>query len=73
MSEKTKPASDPKPAAEQKPIEAWRDALGTNKTLFVGLLAANGWAEGYECTQKEYEKAVESFLKKPVRPAKKGR
>ncbi|QUO43454.1 hypothetical protein KDJ56_11135 [Brevibacillus composti] len=75
MSEKQKTTADQKAAVaeERKPIEHWRDALGTDKTLFVGLLSAYGWAEGYECTQKEYEKAVNGFLKKPVRPAKKGR
>lgn len=73
MSEKLKAATPQKEAAERRPIEHWRDALGTSRTLFVGLLAANGWVEGYECTQKEYERAVEDFLKKPVRPVKKGR
>lgn len=71
MTDKQKPA-EAKQAAATQPIEQWRDALGTDKTLFVGLLAATGWAEGYECTQKEYEKAVQDFLKAPVQP-KKGR
>lgn len=72
--EKQQPAEPaPKQTAERKPIEHWRDALGTDRPVFVGLLAVNGWALGYECTQKDYEKAVDGFLKKPVRPTKKGR
>ncbi|KEQ23425.1 hypothetical protein [Paenibacillus tyrfis] len=72
--EKSQPAeTSPKSTAERKPIEYWRDALNTGQAVYVGLLATSGWAEGYECTQKEYEKAVEAFLKKPIPPTRKGR
>jgi hypothetical protein len=41
-----------------KPIEHWRDILGTPDWLFAATKVGKGWAIGQEVTQAVYEKAV---------------
>lgn len=56
--------------AELKPIEEWCKDLNTSASIYAGIKAANRWRPGKEVTKEEYEKAIDKFLKSPMKGGK---
>lgn len=48
------------------PVGELKARKETPDAVFAGVLAAKGWKDGKAVTEKEYEAAVEAFLKAPV-------
>lgn len=60
--------------AEQqlKPIEKLRAAYKTDRAVFAGACAVNGWKHGRMLTAEEYEAGIRRFVAGPANcPAKK--
>ena len=57
---------------EYAAIEELKLQHGTPDPVFCGVMAMQGWKSGKTVTGKEYEKAVEKFLKAPADGRKTG-
>ena len=55
---------------ESKSIEELKVIAGVTDTVFNGVKAAENWTTGKAVTSKEFDAAIERFLKSPI---KKGR
>lgn len=55
---------------ELKPIEEWCKDLNTSVGIYAGIKAANKWRAGKEVTKAEFEKAIDKFLKAPIKGGK---
>lgn len=53
-------------ASAMQPIEKWQLQEKTPVHIFAGVKVASGWGEGKEVTLKDYQKALNSFLKGPM-------
>lgn len=53
-----------------KNIEALQKDSGVTESVHEAVKAANGWRKGKELTIADYKKAVENFLKAPIKGGK---
>lgn len=61
--------------AEEKtliPIEEIATSQGIPRWQLAGVMAANNWAAGKELDSKDFEQALNSFLKGPMTGVEKG-
>ena len=47
-------------------IEELKQKLGVPDAVFEGTKAANGWKNGRQVTEKEFQEACEAFRRAPV-------
>ncbi len=64
-----KPKPDPVVEKKEIPptIEELQETCNTPKYIFVGVCTSNGWNSGKRITQGEYQKAVSTWLKSPMK------
>jgi len=70
MAEKKQTVTDnPEPMQQptRRPVEAWRDALGTPAWLFAAAQAKYNWPVGYECAENDYRAALHAAENEVIR------
>lgn len=55
---------------ELKAIELLKKELNVSQSIYEAVKTANGWRNGKEVTKSQYKKAVDDFLKSPMKGAK---